>query len=281
MTWNAAESVWQITVAVATSATQLDVVFHNGAGSWDNNGGADWHFAVQGGGGPEFEMDGALDAAAQQIATNGGVHLWAALQGNVLYVATEDAGEGNDHFIYLALTPGPLQPANWAKAGQIAAWGAYLADENSNDYESWFDATGSREASTGANGGVLEGTLHLAEEFGALPAEIWLAVGVYASADGGALVPSKQVPASINGNGNIDAAEYILVDLLALGGGDTPCPGDADGDGTVGNGDLQALLDAWAAVSPDPRYDASVDFDEDGQISNGDLQVMLDHWACD
>jgi hypothetical protein len=58
-----------------------------------------------------------------------------------------------------------------------------------------------------------------------------------------------------------------------------PCPGDATLDGKVDNDDLQLLLDAWAAVSPDPRYDPRVDFDGDGMIGNSDLQVLLDHWA--
>ena len=37
-----------------------------------------------------------------------------------------DAGEGNDVFIYLALDPGSLTDANWAKSGQVAALNRYL-----------------------------------------------------------------------------------------------------------------------------------------------------------
>ena len=43
---------------------------------------------------PAFVMDGVRDAAAQEVAANGARHLYAALSGDVLYVATEDAGEG-------------------------------------------------------------------------------------------------------------------------------------------------------------------------------------------
>lgn len=46
MTFNAASNVWEFTTNVLATATQLDVVFNNGSGTWDNNGGADWHFAV-------------------------------------------------------------------------------------------------------------------------------------------------------------------------------------------------------------------------------------------
>ena len=47
MTFVPASNRWQITVTVPANATQLDCVFNNGSGTWDNNGGADWHFAVQ------------------------------------------------------------------------------------------------------------------------------------------------------------------------------------------------------------------------------------------
>ncbi|QOJ15867.1 MAG: hypothetical protein HRU75_14995 [Planctomycetia bacterium] len=278
MTWIASESVWRVTVPVPSTATQLDLVFNNGAGLWDNNGGADWHFAVTGGQPPPgFQMDGLLDAGVPLLATNGGMSLWAKVVGDVLYVATPDAGEGNDHFIYVADLPGPLIPANWAKSGQVAAWDAYLADENNNDFEGWFDAIGTRSAATGANGGVLEGTLNLREEFGgALPAEIWLAVGVFATPDGGALVWQSQVPASVNSNGNIDAAEYIR---LAI----TPPPvlGDMNCDGVVNNFDIDpfvmALIDPTGYAAAFPGCDAAArgDVNGDSAFNNFDIDPFV------
>ena len=47
MTFNAASNRWEYTTAAALFATQLDCVFNNGSGTWDNNGGQDWHFFVQ------------------------------------------------------------------------------------------------------------------------------------------------------------------------------------------------------------------------------------------
>lgn len=47
MTFNAASNRWEFTTAAAAFATQMDVVFNNGSGAWDNNSGGDWHFAVQ------------------------------------------------------------------------------------------------------------------------------------------------------------------------------------------------------------------------------------------
>lgn len=164
----------------------------------------------------DFTMDGTLDAGAITAASNSGMTLSWSMDGNKLYLATNDAGEGSDHFIYVALAPGALRPANWAKAGQIAGWDAYLADENDNSYSNWFDAPAgaSARAATGPNGGVLEGVLDLGGMYGSLPEEIWVAVGLYATADGGALLSTHQVPPSLNGDGNIDAGEYIKIRLV-------------------------------------------------------------------
>ncbi len=164
----------------------------------------------------QFTMDGVLDAGAMTAASNNGMAVKWSMDGNNLYVATNDAGEGSDHFIYVALNPGALQNANWAKAGKIAKWDAYLGDENDNNYSGWFDVTAAANAknATGANGGVLEGVLDLLGMYGSLPEEIYLAVGVYQNADGGALLNAYQVPASVNGDGNIDATEYIRIRLV-------------------------------------------------------------------
>jgi len=249
MNWNPADSVWSLNLPISAQASQFDLVFNNGSGVWDNNSGQDWHFTVTGTQAPSFVMDGVRDSVSQQVAANGSRHVYAALNGDVLYVATEDAGEGNDVFIYLAQTPGILRAANWAKAGQIAGWDAYLADENNNDFEGWFDAAaGATQAATGANGGVLEGTINLAMEFGSLPSAIYLAVGVYQTNDGGALVASQQVPASVNGNGNIDAVEYFLLQLVAA-------PGDYNRDGNVDDADYNLWLNTFG--SADPRADGN------------------------
>ncbi|HVT28034.1 MAG TPA: carbohydrate-binding protein, partial [Lacipirellulaceae bacterium] len=255
MNWDAEQSRWNVNLPISQDASQFDLVFNNGAGTWDNNSGQDWHFNVTGTQSPAFVMDGVRDASAKEVASNGARHLYAALSGDTLYVATEDAGEGNDVFIYLAKTPGQLVAANWAKAGQIAKWDAYLADENDNDYKAWFDATGATQAATGANGGVLEGTINLAQEFGSLPSEIYLAVGVYQTADGGALVASQQVPASIDENGNINALEYFLLQLVAA-------PGDFNQDGHVDAADF----DLWRTTfgTADTRADANADGTVDG-----------------
>jgi len=258
---------WQVTVPVPTWAVQIDLVFHDGAGTWDNNNGADWHKAVQGGQpGQQWVMDGILDAGAVLVAENNGMYLWAGLIDDELYVACNDAGEGNDHFIYLAASPGPLQPANWAKAGQVAAWDCYLADENDNDWEGWFDTEATvRAATPPTNGGVLEGTIPLEEHYGLLPEAIYLAVAPFATPDGGSLIHESQVPASVNGDGNVDAAEFVRFQIV-------PVPGDLDRDGDVDLADYDALNACYSGPGQPlpnllPEHDCELgDLDGDNDV---------------
>jgi len=46
MTFNSTSNAWQYTVTVPATATNLNCVFNNGSGTWDNNGGANWNFSV-------------------------------------------------------------------------------------------------------------------------------------------------------------------------------------------------------------------------------------------
>lgn len=46
MTRSAPGQPWTVTINVPNTATVLDLAFNNGSGSWDNNGGQDWHLAV-------------------------------------------------------------------------------------------------------------------------------------------------------------------------------------------------------------------------------------------
>ncbi|MFO1490237.1 MAG: hypothetical protein U1F77_12280 [Kiritimatiellia bacterium] len=170
-----------------------------------------------------FRVDGLLDDPAWLRASNG-LNLYAAIRGNRLYLATQDAGEGSDHFIYLGAPAAPPAPANWAKAGQVAGWSAFLADENDGGFHGWFDAAQTpmtdtsvcRSMTSGLNDnapagdGVLEGTLDLAAHLGAFPQQIRIAAAPFASPDGGALVPAAQVPAG-NGNGDVEAGEFLVL----------------------------------------------------------------------
>ncbi|MCG3128544.1 MAG: hypothetical protein CHACPFDD_03433 [Phycisphaerae bacterium] len=264
MTLNGGTNRWEANVAVPLTAAQVDVAFNDGAGVWDNNNGQDWHVAVTGTQ-QDWVMDGVLDAGATLVAQNGAFKLYAGMRGDELYVAASDAGEGNDHFIFVASVPGSLRAAPWAKSGQVANWSAFLADENNNDYEAWFDAGAgvSTQAATGGNGGVLEGTIDLAAELGGLPSEVWLAFAPYVTADGGVLVSGSQVPASVNGNANVDASEYARFVIRVLG--------DLNCDGSVNGFDVDAFV--LALSDPAGYADAFPDCDASLADTNGDGSV--------
>ena len=269
MVWNEVESVWQVTVPVNSSANQIDMVFNDGAGTWDNNGGADWHFTVTGGGDPpdEWVMDGELDGAATLVAQNGDIALYAGLIESTLYVAALDGGAGNDHFIFLADVPGSPRGAPWAKSGQVSGWSAYLANENDNGWSGWFDAGSTTQSATGNGLGYLEGTIDLAGEFGEVPAAVYLAFAAYGTGDGGPLVAGLQVPASVNGDGNVDAVEYAFFVLRRPG--DLDCDGDVDFDdidpfvlALGGQAGYEAEYPDCSWLNADCNSDGAVDFDD-------------------
>jgi autotransporter-associated beta strand protein len=189
-----------------------------GSGTTGGGGGTPGGGGGGGGGGTNpapsgFTMDGVLDPSATLAAQKSGMSLWVGTHGSSLYVATPDAGEGSDHFVFVAKAPGSLGAAPWSKAGQVARWDAFLADENDNTYSAWFDAQGAGVSATGGNGGVLEGVLDLVDEFGAYPDAVYLAVGLYGSGNGGTLLASHQLPGTLDGDGTIQAAEYLRVPL--------------------------------------------------------------------
>jgi len=273
----AANGTWSCSVSVPLAATQLDLVFNDGASTWDNNGGQDWHFTVTGGVTP-WVMNGTLDAGAVPVATTAGRTLWAGLQGDTLYLATPDAGEGNDVFILLAGQTGALTAAPWGKGGQAMAWKAFLADENDNAFCGWFNDLQSqtfaatKAAATGGNGGVLEGTIDLAQLFGSRPDAVMLSAVAYANANGGALVTAQQAPAG-NGNGAVEASEFVTVRLCELTG--TCCPADLDGSGAVDFGDVALLLLQMGDTG------TAADLDGSGAVDNADISMLLlDYGPC-
>jgi hypothetical protein len=267
-----ADGLWRCSLSVPSTATQLDVVFNDGASTWDNNGGQDWHFSVTGGASITWKMDGTLDAGAVPVATTSGRTLWAGLQGDTLYLATQDAGEGDDVFLFLAGTSGALTPAPWSKGGQSMQWKAFLADENDNAFSGWFNElqsqtfTATKAVSTGTNGGVLEGTIDIAQLFGTVPDTILLAAASYGTANAGALKTAAQCPAG-NGNANIESTEFVSVRLCDLTGG--CCPADLDGTSTVDFGDVSlALLMMGDVGSP-------ADLDGSDAVDFADISLML------
>ncbi|MCX7963829.1 MAG: carbohydrate-binding protein [Candidatus Sumerlaea chitinivorans] len=233
MSWNASAQRWMTTVTLPLTATQLDMVFNNGAGTWDNNSGQDWHFPVQGAPAPMWTIDGNPESESLVRAnTPGGLKLWVARDGNLLYVGTQGAGNGRDHFIFITRNLTNVRSAPWGKAGTCVAWDAYLANENDNNWSGWFDANESQTLggftlqASGGSGGVLEGQIDLSQLYPSgggglvatadVPSVIYIAAGEYGTANGGTLFSSTQVPSTSNGDGNLDAGEFFAFTLSAV-----------------------------------------------------------------
>ena len=170
-----------------------------------------------------FTMDGLLDSTNWVRAAHG-LRLNAAIRGYHLYLATQDAGEGSDHFMYVNNMPSNSVAMNWSKSGQIMQWGAFLADENNGGFCSWFgpqqqvrtnDAiyramTSGLDDNGVYSNGVLEGTLELVQQFGAFPQQLYLAAAPFTTTNGGFLIQSAQVPIG-NGDGSIQSNEFLAV----------------------------------------------------------------------
>jgi hypothetical protein len=272
MTDDPNSSWWRVSIDVPLTAWQVDVAFNDGQGHWDNNGGADWHVAVTGTQ-QQWVMDGQLDAGAQLIAQNGGRRLYAGLIGTTLYVAAPPASGGNDHFIFVAAPPGNLRAAPWAKSGQVANWAAYLGNESTNNWCGWFDlAPGVVAQQASSPSGWLEGTIDIAQELGQMPPAIYLALAPYTTPDGGVLVPAGQVPASVNGNGTVDASEYAV--FVPRTPGDLNCDGVLDFDDI--NPFVLALSDPVAYQAAYPEcYVENADCNGDGVVNFDDINAFV------
>ncbi len=214
MTKDATGTGFTYVYAIPATATSVDFVFTNGTGTWDNNGGADWHVSVTGGIVPSHVIDGVLDAGLTPVATCGAQSLYADYDGHYLYVAAPGVSttSGADHFVAVA-KPSTAQTqtaAWWAKAGTVTTYDNLLGNEDSNNWNGWFNAAGTVVTSgfSQASGSVLEGQIDVTTAWGTAPDSIRVAFAQYGSADGSAL--QATLPCG-NGNGNLEATEWTWV----------------------------------------------------------------------
>ncbi len=227
MTFNAASNAWQCAVTAPDSATNMDVAFNNGSGTWDNNNGANWNFSVTGSTNtnvalPAFALDGTFDYPGYLLVSNG-IALYAALRGTTLYVATESPGDSgpNDIFIFASdeLLSSPGTAAPWAKAGDIAvpATEPYLAAESTDTYVSWYANNTQTswpciKSSTTAS--AMEGTMNLAQAFGSVPTNLYLCAAAYVTTNGGPLVAAS--PGGKGTGPNLNTNNFFAIPVAAL-----------------------------------------------------------------
>lgn len=198
----------------AQAVSKVAFVIHYNNNTWDNNSGQDYHITLPDSSQPtqSFTMDGQVDASAQLVSSNAGVNLYLGWNNSELYVATQSAQQqGGDIFIFVSDSQRSAIASPWAKAGTVAAWGAFLANESSNNYNAWTDHSATVIKTAGT---YLEGTINIQQEFGTIPAKLYIAVGKYQTQDAGSL--TAQAPAG-NANGNIEPTELYEFDYTFSG----------------------------------------------------------------
>ncbi|MBL7052281.1 MAG: hypothetical protein ISS00_00860, partial [Candidatus Marinimicrobia bacterium] len=264
MTFDADSSKWVYTYTISSSATSVDFVFNDGGSIWDNNGGQDWHIAVLGGNpGDDFVMDGSLDESAELIGSDNGVDFYADWSDEQLYVACDPA-ENADHFIFISDGNTTMTTAPWAKAGQVAQWAAYLANESTNGWSGWFDG-GNQQIC----GSILEGVLDWNSEFGAMPASVFLAFGAYETNDGGTL--QIQIPVD-SGNGNIEISEFYELVLS----GEEILLGDVNFDTQINILDVVMLVNfALNLETPNADETEAADLNLDETLNVQDIILLV------
>jgi hypothetical protein len=163
-------------------------------------------------------LDGVADFPGY-LLTSPGMTIYAALRGNLLYVATWSPGQfGNDHFIMVgdSALASPTTASPWGKAGltSLPSGKPFLAAESSNSFIDWFNTNGAAAQSARATGQQMEGVIRIDQAFGTAPENLHLAALAYQTTDGGIL--GSQAPAMVADNGNVDPNELLMIPLAAL-----------------------------------------------------------------
>lgn len=194
----------------AQNVDRVAFVIHFNDNTWNNNNGQDFNITFGDSSSSQaFVMDGQLDASAILQISNQGQTLNLGWNGSELYIATNPASSaGGDVFIIISDSLRNPVAAPWAKSGQVAAWSLFLANESTNNWAGWFDNSGSPVKAVGS---VLEGAFNVQGEFGYIPQNIYITVGVYGTDDAGALL--KQVPSG-NGDGDITGNEFYTFNFV-------------------------------------------------------------------
>jgi hypothetical protein len=283
-----ADCTWEMTIEASTLATGsngFDVVFFDTNGVYDNNDQADWHFKAVGGVVIPWTMDGDLDCCAYLVGTsqNGQRQLFAGLKDGWFYVATESvvnpsAAPDNDHHIFIADEfPASQTGHPWGKAGTVGAFDFYMGSESTNRFLGWFGVPGLVSPGEGQPPtDYMEGAFQLSEAYTTIPTTLWIASGSWATANGGVLLATEQIPVG-DGNGNIEAVEYLELLLSTVERNTAFNELDFNQDCEVGEEDYQLLENCLGGPgAPIPGgcvFEEAADQDADGDVD------LFDFWS--
>jgi endonuclease/exonuclease/phosphatase family metal-dependent hydrolase len=211
-----------------------------------------------------FLMDGTSDSPSYTVSA-AGITLRVAVRGTRLYVATQSAGYGEaaskDHHILVAnnMLSNATSPAPWAKRGLTALpeGSPFLAAEGANDYAGWFNAANpARLAKAQNSAGVLEGSIDLLEEFGAMQEFIYLAAVAYETSDASTTDTSlgrvvSQAPAAVVADDDITPDEFLKIPVRSV----TDSAADGRFDATIPGRGFAAAL-ALPGGTPELKWQA-------------------------
>jgi len=165
-----------------------------------------------------FNMDGLLDESILLFNNTRNKYvkeIWVSMVDNYLYVATNGIPQNTDLFIFISIKPDRMIDPPWRKQGKVAEYVLYIGVEGSNGWSGWFlrgDHLITEDCGSYV-GEYVEGYINIKKHIGENVSEIYLAVGVYESNDGGRLLETLY---DHNGDQNIDSDEYVKVDLVSL-----------------------------------------------------------------
>jgi len=267
MNFDAENSCWNYSFTIENNVEIIDFCFTDGNNNWDNNNGSDWHISVTGGSSSQFVMDGEIDESAEQVLSNDDLFLYLDYNGSELYFAVPPAQSlQNDVFVFISENPTEMITAPWSKSGEVANWNLYLANESTNNWCGWFDASASPSSAIGT---VLEGCFSVESEIGVTDS-IYLAIGKYETADNGEL--TGQIPVG-NGDLNIDIAEYYSYYL-----DNSIIYGDVDGNGEIQAFDASLTLhNVVGLVDFTETQITAADVDGNGHIQAFDASLILQY----
>jgi hypothetical protein len=102
---------------------------------------------------------------------------------------------------------------------------------------------------------------------------VHLGVLSFGSPDGSTLNPTNQVGVTLDGDGNYEANEYVVVDLCTLMDSGC-CAADLTGEGDLNFLDVSAFLSAFA------NQDPIADFAVDGSFNFLDVSAYLSAFSA-
>lgn len=127
-----ADGFWQTTISIPNDASQINFVFNNGSGSWDNNNGQNWNVNISGscaagtatsnpctlvhGNAVQLFYNGSLASSASSITVHWGYNNWNGVTDTVMTRASNGA------WTAFVLIPSSATQLNLAFYNQSGTW---------------------------------------------------------------------------------------------------------------------------------------------------------------